>query len=141
MVKGGLRLAQGTIAVLPLPFVLAFDVAATSDKCDQLVASLNDLAIRAGAAAHDRIHFLEDRVSLMMVAAPVCIAVAAWFTRPRATVLCWAIASGCFFKQRTEWHRAAGAFVLVKPGGAATLATQCLESLISAKLFDFGYHH
>ena len=65
MVKGGLRFAQGTIAVLPLPFVLAFDVAATSDKCDQLVASLNDLAIRAGAAVHDRIHFLEDRVSLM----------------------------------------------------------------------------
>eukprot|EP01052_Picozoa_sp_SAG31_P014834 SAG31_NODE_935_length_10892_cov_7.109886_3_plen_583_part_00 len=55
----------GTIAVLPLPFILAFDIASTSDMCDGLMQSLNKVAIKAGETLHNRINYLESRLVRM----------------------------------------------------------------------------
>lgn len=54
-----------TIGTLTLPFILAFDIAQTSDRCDKLMQSLNVLAIKYGEGIHARVEYLEHRLKNM----------------------------------------------------------------------------
>ena len=54
-----------TIGTLMLPFILAFDIAQTSDRCDKLMQSLNVLAIKYGEGIHARVEYLEQRLKNM----------------------------------------------------------------------------
>ena len=63
----------GTVATLPLPFILAFDIAHTSDRCDKLMQSLNVVAIKYGEAVHARVEYLETRLMNMHRGQGLCV--------------------------------------------------------------------